>query len=349
MNNANFKFDRLTFESGVVVNDLSTEHTHTTIYPWQRSLWSTLTQRFPSIGHGLLFYGKAGCGKHSFVEQFVAWVLCLDKQAQSACGQCSSCIWLKSDTHPNYVYISTDEDNKKHNAKIKIEKIRELLPFVQQTVDGWRVIVVDPAEALNIASSNALLKTLEEPGERVLIILMADHFLKLPATIRSRMQHFALDRVDHQIARDYLLHQIPVEQQQHIDLLLGLANQMPLKAVELLNSTWFHQRQSFVSDWQKLALNKNMPMLLATKWNKELNIIDFLQMFEYLLVDILALKMQQWVKNSDIDLGVLAEQYTLAELFALYDQLTVAKQLLQQNVQSNLILDELFVTLMNVS
>ncbi|EPF74299.1 AAA family ATPase [Acinetobacter rudis] len=319
------------------------------IYPWQQTLWATLTERFPNIGHGLLFYGKSGCGKHAFVEAFVAWVLCNNKQAQSACGQCSSCVWLKSDTHPNYVYVSTDEDNKKHNAKIKIEKIRELLPFVQQTVDGWRVIVIDPAEALNIASSNALLKTLEEPGERVMIILMAEHFLKLPATIRSRMQHFALDRIDSKIAHEYLLTQISTEQQQHVDLLLGLSNQMPLKAVELLNSAWFVQRQSFVQDWQKLVVNKNMPMLLATKWNKELNTVDFLQMFEYLLADILALKMQQWVKNSDIDLSVLAEQYSLENLFTLYDQLIQAKLLLQQNVQSNLIIDELFVTLMNVS
>ncbi|MDI9804125.1 hypothetical protein QM321_22780, partial [Citrobacter koseri] len=78
--------------------------------------------------------------------------------------------------------ITTDEENKKQNAKIKIEKIRDLLPFVQQTGEGWRVVVIEPAEALNLASSNALLKTLEEPGERVVLILLADHYLKLPAT-----------------------------------------------------------------------------------------------------------------------------------------------------------------------
>lgn len=56
--------------------------------------------------------------------------------------------------------------------------------------------MIEPAEALNIASSNALLKTLEEPGDRgIVIILLADHYLKLPATIRSRLQHFALDRI----------------------------------------------------------------------------------------------------------------------------------------------------------
>ena len=141
------------------------------VYPWQQQVWENLTGRFPKMGHGLLFYGKQGCGKDAFAQQFVAWILCHQRDVQSQpCGECSSCQWLKSDTHPNYVYISTDEENKKQNAKIKIEKIRDLLPFVQQTVDGWRVVVIEPAEALNIASSNALLKTLEEPGDRIVII-----------------------------------------------------------------------------------------------------------------------------------------------------------------------------------
>ncbi|RKL57007.1 DNA polymerase III subunit delta', partial [Acinetobacter baumannii] len=36
------------------------------VYPWQQTMWETLTTRFPNIGHGLLFYGKQGCGKHAF-------------------------------------------------------------------------------------------------------------------------------------------------------------------------------------------------------------------------------------------------------------------------------------------
>ncbi|MDA1172718.1 MAG: DNA polymerase III subunit delta', partial [Proteobacteria bacterium] len=96
------------------------------IYPWHQNVWETLTTRFPNIGHGLLFYGKKGCGKETFAEQFLAWVLCAKRQPKHlACGECGSCQWLKADTHPNYVHITTDEDNKKQNAKIKIEKIRD--------------------------------------------------------------------------------------------------------------------------------------------------------------------------------------------------------------------------------
>ena len=319
------------------------------IYPWQQSVWQTLTGRFPKIGHGLLFYGKKGCGKEAFAQYFLTWVLCLNRELKHApCGECSSCLWLKSDTHPNYVHITTDEDNKKANAKIKIEKIRDLLPFVQQTGDGWRVIVIEPAEALNHASANALLKTLEEPGERVLIILLADHYLKLPATVRSRLQHFALDRISDTQALDYLSHYLPSSDAVQKTLLLNLSNQMPLQAIQLAEAEWLSKRSEFLKDWQKLVSEKNMPMAIATKWNKALSFSDFVQMFEYLLCDLICVKLNQQVKNSDLDFTRLAECYSLDSLFAIYSDLQQAKQFIGQNVQSNLVLDQLCIKLMNI-
>lgn len=318
------------------------------IYPWQQQVWDTLTGRFPKLGHGLLFYGKKGCGKEAFAQQFLAWVLCLNRQPDGPCGECGSCQWLKADTHPNYVYISTDEDNKKQNAKIKIEKIRDLLPFVQQTVDGWRVIVIEPAEALNIASSNALLKTLEEPGENIVIILLADHYLKLPATIRSRLQHFALDRISSVQFSEYVEVQLPEAGSSQQQLLMNLSNQMPLQAVEVAQSSWLPLRQEFMEDWKKLVIQKNMPIAIATKWNKSLSFGEFGQMFEYLLSDLICVKLNQAVKNIDLDFNVLAEQYSLETLFKIYEDFQRAKQYLEQNVQSNLVLDELCIKLMNL-
>ncbi|WP_445115870.1 DNA polymerase III subunit delta' C-terminal domain-containing protein [Acinetobacter sp. WZC-1] len=319
------------------------------VYPWQEHSWETLTGRFPQLSHGLLFYGKKGCGKHAFARHFVAWVLCLNKQANGACGECSSCQWLKSDTHPNYVHISTDEDNKKQNARIKIEKIRDLLPFVQQTVDGWRVIVIEPAEALNIASANALLKTLEEPGERVVIILLADHYLKLPATVRSRLQHVALDRISAEQSQAYLQQHLPESAASQLSLLMNLSGHMPLQAVQLAHSDWLQRRHEFVQDWEKLVLQKNMPLHYATRWNKELSFIDFMQMLDYLLSDLACIKLNQQIKNNDMQPGLerLSAQYQLEQLFTLYEDLQRFRQLADQNVQSNLIMDQLFIKLMN--
>ncbi|MFV5442680.1 DNA polymerase III subunit delta' [Acinetobacter oleivorans] len=318
------------------------------IYPWQKTTWDTLTTRFPNIGHGLLFYGKEGCGKHAFAKHFLAWVLCLNKQPHGACGECSSCQWLKSDTHPNYVHITTDEENKKQNAKIKIEKIRDLLPFVQQTGEGWRVILIEPAEALNLASSNALLKTLEEPGERVVLILLADHYLKLPATIRSRLQHFALDRISYEQATSYLNEHLSEIAEVQPDLLLGLSNDMPLQAIEIAKSDWFTKRQIFLNDWLKIVAQKNMPLFFSGKWQKELSFSDFIVLFEYLLGDLICVKLNQPQKNTDLDFDQLSPYYDLESLFNIYSELQQAKKLVEQNVQSQLIIDQLFITLMNI-
>ncbi|AQZ81663.1 DNA polymerase III subunit delta' [Acinetobacter calcoaceticus] len=318
------------------------------VYPWQKTTWDTLTTRFPNIGHGLLFYGKQGCGKHAFAKHFLAWVLCLNKQPHGACGECSSCQWLKSDTHPNYVHITTDEENKKQNAKIKIEKIRDLLPFVQQTGEGWRVILIEPAEALNLASSNALLKTLEEPGERVVLILLADHYLKLPATIRSRLQHFALDRISYEQATSYLDEHLSELAEVQPDLLLGLSNDMPLQAIEIAKSDWFAKRQIFLNDWLKIVAQKNMPLFFSGKWQKELSFNDFIVLFEYLLGDLICVKLNQPQKNTDLDFDQLIPYYDLESLFNIYSEVQQAKKLVEQNVQSQLIIDQLFITLMNI-
>lgn len=317
------------------------------VFVWQQSVWDMLTQRFPEIGHGLLFYGKQGCGKDIFVQQFLAWVLCANKTPQGACGQCGSCLWLKSDTHPNYVRISTDDEAKKANPQIKIEQIRELLPFVQQTVDGWRVIVIEPADALNVAAANALLKTLEEPGERVMIILVTDHFLKLPATIRSRLQRYALDRLSSQQAMTYVKQALPELNEQQVRLLLNLSSDMPLQAVALNDQVWLSKRAEFISDWQDLVIQKRLPMSYASKWAKAFTFHDFMQMFEYLLSDVICVKLNQSIKNIDIDFTSLAEVYELETLFGILTHLQESKVMLGQNVQTQLILDQLFVQLMD--
>ena len=319
------------------------------VYPWQKNVWDALTGRFPKMGHGLLFYGKKGCGKDAFAQYFLTWILCQNRQLKNQpCGECGSCQWLKSDTHPNYVHITTDEDNKKQNAKIKIDKIRDLQPFVQQTVDGWRVVVIEPAEALNTASANALLKTLEEPGDRTVIILLAEHYLKLPATIRSRLQHFALDRISAEQAEAYLQQNLPDADLQMQQLLMNLSNQMPLQAIELARSEWINLRQDFVNDWQKLVKQKNMPMAIATKWNKALSFSDFSQMFEYLLSDLICVKLNQAIKNIDLNFSDLPDQYNLESLFAIYTELQQSKKFIEQNVQANLVVDQLCIKLMNI-
>ncbi|MFB2537956.1 MULTISPECIES: DNA polymerase III subunit delta' [unclassified Acinetobacter] len=319
--------------------------------PWQQPLWQNLTQRFPDMGHALLFYGKNGCGKSIFQQHFMAWVLCQNKQSEHACGECQSCHWLKAGTHPQLKIIRPDYDEKRQvYSSIKIEQIRELVEFTQQTVEGWRIIVIEQAEKMNIASANALLKTLEEPGERVLFILNTAQLLKLPATIRSRVQQFALDRISQAQALDYL--QKNITNQNHsideIKIALAFSADMPLQAIDILEQDWFVARGKFIQQWLNLVQYKNQPMRFAIDNLKQLDFQAIVQMVCYTIQDCIALKLQQPYKQSDMPMSELAQHYQLSELFDILQYLNTIPQLVAQNVQSQLIIDQLAMYLMNV-
>ena len=85
---------------------------------------------------------------------------------------------------------------------------------------GHRVVIIESADLLNIAAANALLKTLEEPHEGMIIILISAHPAVLLATIRSRCQMILIDTPKYFVAKEWLQQQLPEE---NIDLLLALA------------------------------------------------------------------------------------------------------------------------------
>ncbi len=91
-----------------------------------------------------------------------------------------------------------------------------------------------------------------------------------------------------------------------------------------------------------------MPVFFASKWHKELTFPEFITMFEYLLCDLICVKLNQNLKNVDLNLKPVAEHYSLDVLFEIYSDLQKSKQLTEQNVQVNLVLDQLFIRLMNV-
>jgi DNA polymerase-3 subunit delta' len=159
--------------------------------PWQRPLWQRLArlQDEGVLPHALLISGPHGVGKQELTEALVARTLC-QRPGETACGECHGCHMLKAGYHPDLMRVSPTEKSR----QIRIDPIREVNAFVAQTAQqgGYRVIVLQPAEAMNVAAANALLKSLEEPGERTLFVLLADIPSRMLATIRSRCQHWSL-------------------------------------------------------------------------------------------------------------------------------------------------------------
>ncbi|KQQ97443.1 DNA polymerase III subunit delta' [Massilia sp. Leaf139] len=196
------------------------------IYPWQQTAWTQLQAMRERMPHAILFHGPAGIGKADFIEAFAQALLCENVQpGGQACGACASCGWFVQHNHPDYRRVRPEaledepagegeeggEDKKAKASKapskeIKIEQIRALADFMNISThrQGLRVVVLYPAEALNMPSSNALLKTLEEPPPGTVFLLASNSLDRLLPTILSRCRKFGLPMPDHAAALAWL-------------------------------------------------------------------------------------------------------------------------------------------------
>ncbi|RUR42617.1 DNA polymerase III subunit delta' [Vreelandella populi] len=201
------------------------------VLPWHAATWQQLVRladegRMP---HAILLSGAHGVGKQQLAEALIARTLCASPQGGSACGHCHSCSMLASGYHPDLMRVSPEEGKR----QIRIDPIREVNRFVSQTAQqgGYRVIVVSPAEGMNVAAANALLKSLEEPGAKTLFILLSDVPSRMLATIRSRCQQWPLSSVAFEACRGWLIEKLGSQDEAHF--WWQVSGGLPLLAVEL--------------------------------------------------------------------------------------------------------------------
>ena len=237
-----------------------------TLVPWLVSTFADLQQRRAKgrLAHALMFIGPAGIGKHQLAERFAQSLLCAQPHADGQpCGQCHACSLYAAGTHPDLFRLSPEEDSK----NIRIDQIRALIERISLSSHYGRhkVVILNPADAMNIAAANALLKTLEEPPADTILLLITDRPSFLPATIRSRCQtlRFALPARDE--AQAWLATQLGNPEEAAV--LLALAGGAPLAAQDLAEEQ-LTRRQEMLNDWQQLARGKADPVKLAADWVK---------------------------------------------------------------------------------
>ncbi|MGH8029035.1 MAG: DNA polymerase III subunit delta', partial [Arenimonas sp.] len=163
--------------------------------PWQHEVYTRLerTLREGRLGHALLFAGPARMGKLAVAQALAARLLCSSPRDDGfACRACRACTLLAAGTHPDIQNITFEPNDKgdKLRNELVVDQVRRLGEWFSMTSQfgGAQVAVVEPAEALNVAAANALLKTLEEPSGNRYLLLVSNRPARLPATIRSRCQ-----------------------------------------------------------------------------------------------------------------------------------------------------------------
>lgn len=177
--------------------------------PWQRRVYQQAAAALDAgrLGHGLLFCGPAQLGKRAVAERLAQRLLCRDRDAAGEpCGLCRSCHLLGTGAHPDYQLLSFvfNREGTRLRTEIVIEQVRRLSEQMALTPQygGAQIVIIEPADALNHAACNALLKTLEEPVPGRYLWLVSANPSRLPATIRSRCQRieFRLPRQDEALA-----------------------------------------------------------------------------------------------------------------------------------------------------
>lgn len=177
--------------------------------PWQQRAYRQATAALDSgrMGHALLLCGPARLGKGAVARRLANRLLCEERTPDGEpCGQCRGCRLFAAGTHPDFHGVSfvLNREGTRLRTEIVIDQVRELSGKLVLTPQygGAQVAIVDPADAVNNAACNALLKTLEEPHPGRYLWLVAAEPARLPATIRSRCQklEFRLPPADEALA-----------------------------------------------------------------------------------------------------------------------------------------------------
>jgi DNA polymerase III subunit delta' len=137
------------------------------------------------LPHALLIHDSRGAGGDWLAGWAAALALCTNV-VDAPCGRCTSCTRVAASQHPDLIRVHPIEDSK----QLRIEQVRGLAEELSLTSHqgGYKVGILSPADMLNRFAANALLKTLEEPPAKTLLILVASQPSRLPATILSRCQ-----------------------------------------------------------------------------------------------------------------------------------------------------------------
>lgn len=226
------------------------------VLPWHESQFERLISSRARLPHALLIYGRQGVGKVVFARTLAQTLLCESPtRTGSACEHCPACGWFDSSNHPDFRLLKPGslaepeeegEGDSKGSTQIVIEQIRQLPGFINISSHrgGPKVVLIHPAEALNVHAANALLKNLEEPPAGTFFLLVAHRIHYLLPTIRSRCQQVALPGPEPEAAIEWLRAQGMPDPA----LALAQTGNSPLLAQELAaGREYWQQRDSFLA------------------------------------------------------------------------------------------------------
>ena len=316
-------------------------------YPWQQDDWLAFERRIVSgkLPHALLFSGAKGIGKQNFAETFVYRLFCHDVQQGIACGKCDACHLLNIGNHPDLYRVAKLEDKR----DISVDQIRALISNVNLKPHSAikKIAFIEQTELMSENASNSLLKTLEEPPESCLLILITHRPDKLLPTIRSRCQAQAFVLPERSLALEWLKSNIEADDLAQAEKILALAGGAPLQAVIYAKEGTLQQRDDMFTALQELQNGKQNPVSVAGAWLKKDLEVTLYCMISW-LTDMIRLKVSPQpplLGNPDLKVALtsLSKQSELSRMLKFHEHIIDMQSWKNSNINVQSILEEMLV------
>ena len=295
--------------------------------------------------HALLLSGPRGVGKRDFAQALARSLLCRAPDAQGlACGLCPPCRQWEAGGPPDFLRLEPEEEGK----AIKVDQVRGLCAALGLTSHGggYKVALLQPAERMNVNAANSLLKTLEEPTDNTVLMLVTERPAQLPATIRSRCQQLGFPAPPRAEALDWLRRQGNMGAER-AGLLLDLSAGAPLQALALAADQVLEQRAERLARLEAVQAGREDPLRLAVDWSQEADTATLAWMQDW-IGDMIRISLggdAAPVRNADLRdrLRGMAGRASLAMLYAHLDRVTAAVRMSATGVNRQLMMEDLIL------
>ena len=244
------------------------------------------------IPHAYIFEGPDGSGKMMMAKAFAQTLLC-EKGADEPCHECHSCKQAETDSQPDIIYVTHEKQRT-----ISVDDIRGQINQsigIKPYSRPYKIYIVDEAEKMNEAAQNALLKTIEEPPEYAVLILLSSSSETFLPTITSRCVTVPFRALADDMVKSFLIEKLNTSPDR-ASLATACAQGALGKAILLAGSDDFEQiRDSAISLLRRTDEIDSYEMAQAIKQIGEYNmeISDYLDMLKVWYRDVLCFKATQ--------------------------------------------------------
>jgi DNA polymerase-3 subunit delta' len=262
-----------------------------------------------------------------------------------SCGTCKSCKKIAAGNHPDVIQI------KPSGSFIKIDQIRTLLetlsmkPYEAET----RVVILSEAHRMNAAASNALLKILEEPPKRSMLVLIATRKSDLLPTIASRCQPVRFNRISNETITALIKKEHGIKPQA-AEIISAMAHGSLSKAQMMIEQNWLHHRKWVLAEMRLLSLQPIARLLaLAEKLSREKEMLaERLEIIKIWFRDLIVDRYDtEKIINKDLvdQIRIASRQTDIATLLTKVEAIQYAQHRLTANTNLRLSMEQLLIQL----